>query len=71
MKFLTNDHKTLKETIDEIKNFEGIQHNHLVSYYGVEVFKVRILLSKPARSMRNCLEFYRTSTLKNLPQGIL
>ncbi|KAL5010300.1 hypothetical protein ScPMuIL_012605 [Solemya velum] len=44
MKFQTSDHKTLKETIDEIKNFEGIQHNHLVSYYGVEVFKDEMLI---------------------------
>ena len=40
MKFQANDHQALKEIADEIILFEGIQHQNLVKYYGVEVHKV-------------------------------
>uniref|UniRef100_A0A8C4QGF8 Mitogen-activated protein kinase kinase kinase 4 n=1 Tax=Eptatretus burgeri TaxID=7764 RepID=A0A8C4QGF8_EPTBU len=39
IRFQPNDHKTIKETADEIKIFEGIQHPNLVRYYGVELHR--------------------------------
>ncbi|XP_005109668.1 mitogen-activated protein kinase kinase kinase 4 isoform X2 [Aplysia californica] len=44
MKFQPNDQQWLKETCDEIKNFEGINHKNLVKYYGVEVHKDEMLM---------------------------
>ncbi|CAN0348728.1 unnamed protein product [Lampetra planeri] len=39
IRFQPNDHKTIKETADEIKIFEGINHSNLVRYYGVELHR--------------------------------
>lgn len=43
IKFQPNDHGEIRELADEIKNFEGIRHESLVKYYGVELHRVRIL----------------------------
>ena len=40
IRFQPNDHKTIKETADELKIFEGIKHPNLVRYFGVEVHRV-------------------------------
>lgn len=37
-----NDHKMIKRVAEEIKTFEGIKHEHLVRYFGVEIHRVRI-----------------------------
>ncbi|XP_074644570.1 mitogen-activated protein kinase kinase kinase 4-like isoform X2 [Tubulanus polymorphus] len=42
--FQPNDHKTMKDIADEIRNFEGIHHPSLVRYYGVEVHKDDIMI---------------------------
>ncbi|XP_067092393.1 mitogen-activated protein kinase kinase kinase 4 isoform X2 [Osmerus mordax] len=39
IRFQPNDHKTIKETADELKIFEGIKHPNLVRYFGVEVHR--------------------------------
>lgn len=41
IRFQPNDHKTIKETADELKIFEGIKHPNLVRYFGVELHRVR------------------------------
>ena len=43
IKFQPNDHGEIRDLADEIKNFEGIRHESLVKYYGVELHRVRIL----------------------------
>lgn len=35
-----NDRRTIQNTALEIKIFEGIKHENLVRYYGVEIHKV-------------------------------
>lgn len=40
IRFQPNDHKTIKETADELKIFEGIKHPNLVRYFGVELHRV-------------------------------
>uniref|UniRef100_A0A8C9YVF3 Mitogen-activated protein kinase kinase kinase 4 n=1 Tax=Sander lucioperca TaxID=283035 RepID=A0A8C9YVF3_SANLU len=42
IRFQPNDHKTIKETADELKIFEGIKHPNLVRYFGVELHRVRV-----------------------------
>nr|ARQ79356.1 mitogen-activated protein kinase kinase kinase 4 [Tegillarca granosa] len=44
MKFQANDHQALKEIADEIILFEGIQHENLVKYHGVEIHKDEMLV---------------------------
>uniref|UniRef100_A0A672SAZ9 Mitogen-activated protein kinase kinase kinase 4-like n=1 Tax=Sinocyclocheilus grahami TaxID=75366 RepID=A0A672SAZ9_SINGR len=44
IRFQPNDHKTIKETADELKIFEGIKHPNLVRYFGVELHRVKNLL---------------------------
>ncbi|XP_068183821.1 mitogen-activated protein kinase kinase kinase 4 isoform X2 [Antennarius striatus] len=39
IRFQPNDHKTIKETADELKIFEGIKHKNLVRYFGVELHR--------------------------------
>lgn len=41
IRFQPNDHKTIKETADELKIFEGIKHPNLVRYFGVELHRVK------------------------------
>ena len=38
-----NDHRTIRRVAEELRIFEGIQHNHLVRYYGVEIHRVSVL----------------------------
>lgn len=45
IRFQPNDHKTIKETADELKIFEGIKHPNLVRYFGVELHRVSHLQS--------------------------
>lgn len=40
IKFQPNDHGEIRDLADEIKNFEGIRHESLVKYYGVELHRV-------------------------------
>lgn len=40
----TNDHRAVKETIDEIKTFEGIKHPNLVRYFGVEIHREELYI---------------------------
>jgi len=35
-----NDHRTIRRVAEELRIFEGIQHNNLVRYYGVEIHRV-------------------------------
>uniref|UniRef100_A0A8C5BB64 Protein kinase domain-containing protein n=1 Tax=Gadus morhua TaxID=8049 RepID=A0A8C5BB64_GADMO len=39
IRFQPNDHKTIKETADELKIFEGLKHPNLVRYFGVELHR--------------------------------
>ncbi|NXA49183.1 M3K4 kinase, partial [Nothocercus julius] len=39
IRFQPNDHKTIKETADELKIFEGIKHPNLIRYFGVELHR--------------------------------
>uniref|UniRef100_H2ZZN5 Mitogen-activated protein kinase kinase kinase 4 n=1 Tax=Latimeria chalumnae TaxID=7897 RepID=H2ZZN5_LATCH len=39
IRFQPNDHKTIKETADELKIFEGIKNPNLVRYFGVELHR--------------------------------
>ncbi|MGH0186396.1 UNVERIFIED_CONTAM: hypothetical protein FKN15_034673 [Acipenser sinensis] len=39
IRFQPNDPKTIKETADELKIFEGIKHPNLVRYFGVELHR--------------------------------
>ena len=38
------DHQTLKTLADEIKIFEEILHPNLVQFYGVEIYRVSLML---------------------------
>lgn len=42
IKFQPNDHGEIRDLADEIKNFEGIRHESLVKYYGVELHRVSL-----------------------------
>ncbi|XP_063089167.1 mitogen-activated protein kinase kinase kinase 4 isoform X5 [Cavia porcellus] len=44
IRFQPNDHKTIKETADELKIFEGIKHSNLVRYFGVELHRSTVTL---------------------------
>ncbi|XP_012590663.1 PREDICTED: mitogen-activated protein kinase kinase kinase 4 [Condylura cristata] len=44
IRFQPNDHKTIKETADELKIFEGIKHPNLVRYFGVELHRSTVTL---------------------------
>uniref|UniRef100_A0A8C1R325 Mitogen-activated protein kinase kinase kinase 4 n=1 Tax=Cyprinus carpio TaxID=7962 RepID=A0A8C1R325_CYPCA len=46
IRFQPNDHKTIKETADELKIFEGIKHPNLVRYFGVELHRVKKLFNR-------------------------
>lgn len=39
IKLQPNDHRAVKEAIDEIRTFEGIKHPHIVRYFGVEIHR--------------------------------
>jgi len=38
--FQPNDHKAIRKIAEELHIFEGIQHKHLIRYYGVEIHRV-------------------------------
>ncbi|KAM5283574.1 mitogen-activated protein kinase kinase kinase 4 isoform 10-T10 [Hipposideros larvatus] len=44
IRFQPNDHKTIKETADELKIFEGLKHPNLVRYFGVELHRSTVTL---------------------------
>ncbi|KAL3881975.1 hypothetical protein ACJMK2_028357 [Sinanodonta woodiana] len=44
MKFVSNDMQAVKDILDEIKIFEGIRHENIVRYYGVEVHRDDMLV---------------------------
>ncbi|XP_044726764.1 mitogen-activated protein kinase kinase kinase 4 isoform X2 [Chrysoperla carnea] len=52
-----NDHKMIKRVAEEIKTFEGIKHEHLVRYFGVEIHREEMLIF---------MEFCDEGTLENL-----
>lgn len=35
------DHRAIRRVAEELQIFEGIQHRHLVRYYGLEIHRVR------------------------------
>lgn len=37
-----NDHRTIRRVAEELKTFEGIHHQALVRYYGVEIHRVKL-----------------------------
>lgn len=39
-----NDHRTIRRVAEELRIFEGIQHNNLVRYYGVEIHREEMLI---------------------------
>lgn len=44
IRFKSNDVQTMKTLADEISNIEGIKHENLVQFYGVELHKKEILI---------------------------
>ena len=45
IRFNPHDYGTIQEIADEITNIQGIKHDTLVKYFGVELHKVQ--LNKP------------------------
>lgn len=41
-----NDLNTIKRVAEELKILEGITHKNVIKYYGIEVHRVSVLLSK-------------------------
>ena len=41
VRFNPHDYGTIQEIADEITNIQGIKHDSLVKYFGVELHKVR------------------------------
>ena len=68
IKFQPNDHGEIKDLADEIKNFEGIRHESLVKYYGVELHRVsnHVLISGSYNNKTkiNNINFYFTPELE-------
>ncbi|XP_043474210.1 mitogen-activated protein kinase kinase kinase 4 [Leptopilina heterotoma] len=54
------DHRAIKRIAEELKIFEGIQHQHLVRYYGLEVHREEMLIF---------MEFCAEGTLESLVAG--
>ena len=48
MRFNPHDYGTIQEIADEITNIQGIQHESLVKYFGVELHKVCLLYTSPS-----------------------
>ena len=44
IRFQPNDHQTIKDIADEIKIFDGIKHESLVKYFGVELHRDEMLI---------------------------
>ncbi|XP_015588331.1 mitogen-activated protein kinase kinase kinase 4 isoform X2 [Cephus cinctus] len=54
------DHRAIKRVAEELEIFEGIQHKHLVRYYGVEIHREEMLIF---------MEFCAEGTLESLVAG--
>ncbi|XP_069698248.1 mitogen-activated protein kinase kinase kinase 4 isoform X1 [Periplaneta americana] len=52
-----NDHRTIRRVAEELRIFEGIHHNNLVRYYGVEIHREEMLIF---------MEFCSEGTLESL-----
>lgn len=62
-----NDHRAVKETIDEIKTFEGIKHKNIVRYFGVEIHREDLYIF-----MEYCNEGSLESAVQlNLPEQLV
>ena len=62
-----NDHRAVKETIDEIRTFEGIKHKNIVRYYGVEIHREDLYIF-----MEYCNEGSLESAVQlNLPEELV
>ena len=65
-----NDHKAIRSVADELHIFEGIQHQHLVRYYGVEIHRSEMIIF-----MEFCpegtLEHLVSSTESGLPEELI
>ena len=63
----SNDHRAIKETIDEIRTFEGIKHPNLVRYYGIEIHRSDLYIF-----MEYCNEGTLESAVQlNLPEQLV
>ncbi|XP_011302780.1 mitogen-activated protein kinase kinase kinase 4 isoform X2 [Fopius arisanus] len=54
------DHRAVRRLVEELQIFEGIQHRHLVRYYGIEIQREEMLLF---------MEFCAEGTLESLVAG--
>lgn len=54
------DHRAIRRVAEELQIFEGIQHNHLVRYYGLEIHREEMLIF---------MEFCAEGTLESLVAG--
>lgn len=65
-----NDHRTIRSVADELRIFEGINHPHLVRYYGVEIHREEMYIF-----MEFCpegtLEQLVSSTEAGLPEELI
>ena len=53
-----NDHRTIRSVAEELKILEGINHRHLVKYFGVEIHRVCVRLRlRPPPSPRRPLHW--------------
>ncbi|XP_037079140.1 LOW QUALITY PROTEIN: mitogen-activated protein kinase kinase kinase 4-like [Pollicipes pollicipes] len=56
-----NDHKTIRSVAEELKILEGINHKHLVKYYGVEIHREEMFIF---------IEFCGEGTLESLSASV-
>ncbi|GLV40965.1 Mekk1 [Carabus blaptoides fortunei] len=56
-----NDHRTIRNIAEELRILEGINHNNLVKYYGIEIHREEMLIF---------MEFCTERTLECLVSGI-
>ncbi|CAK9829559.1 Mitogen-activated protein kinase kinase kinase 4 [Anthophora retusa] len=54
------DHRAIRRVAEELQIFEGIQHKHLVQYYGLEIHREEMLIF---------MEFCAEGTLESLVAG--
>ncbi|CAB3382788.1 Hypothetical predicted protein [Cloeon dipterum] len=68
--FQPNDHKAIRKIAEELHIFEGIQHKHLIRYYGVEIHREEMLIF-----MEYCeegtLETLVAATANGLPEQLV
>ncbi|XP_059490886.1 mitogen-activated protein kinase kinase kinase 4 isoform X2 [Neocloeon triangulifer] len=68
--FQPNDHKAIRKIAEELHIFEGIQHKHLIRYYGVEIHREEMLIF-----MEYCeegtLESLVAATTNGLPEQLV